>query len=147
MKKYLQEVMANPKFKKEFEQNEIFAMLVTAMNMEVQTEVEVVHFLCKQVKDLCNKLETPRVSVFEADPDSPQYRELMKKQLESELHNYKAKFGEAPTIILMGKDIQEALADHIIVSNRNIFKPEKSLFGIPLKDGVEGTIAFAMGER
>ncbi len=74
MKKYLHEVMANPKYRKAFEEDEIFAMLVTAMNTDIQSEVEVVYFLCKHLKDLCKKLEAANIGVFEIDTGIPNFK-------------------------------------------------------------------------
>ena len=195
MKKYLQEVMANPEYRKAFEEDEIFATLVTAMARETQSEVQVVHLLCKHLKDLCEELARLRdlceklkdapnketltlpayilgiwspkylyeevehikdlckkledtnadVGVFEIDTGAPN-KEMLEKRFKEEIHKFKAQYGEPPEVILAGKDIQLLLADYIIVSNR-AFKPEKTLFGVPLEDGIEGTIAFASGRR
>lgn len=150
MKKYLREVMANPEYRKAFEENEIFAMAVMAMTYEIQSEVEVVHFLCKHLKDLCNlynKLQEANIGVIEIDPDAPNFKVMMEKHLKEQIYQYKVEYGEAPTAMLMGADIQSALADYIIMLNRNIFRLEKTLFGIPLKDDIEGTIALASSGR
>lgn len=147
MKKYLQEVMANPEYRKAFEEDEIFATLVTAMARETQSEVQVVHLLCKHLKDLYEELERLKdlCKKLEDAPNTPN-KEMLEKRFKEEIHKFKAQYGEPPEVILAGKDIQLLLADYIIVSNR-AFKPEKTLFGVPLEDGIEGTIAFASGRR
>lgn len=144
MKKYLQEVMANPEYRKAFEEDELFATLVTAMTYEPQSEVKIVHSLCKHLKDLCEELEYLK-DLCEKLVDAPS-KEMLEKRFKEEIHKFKAQYGEPPEVILAGKDIQLLLADYIIVSNR-ASKPEKTLFGVPLEDGVEGTIAFASGRR